>query len=61
MGGFCQWFELLREGSALQPSQQACLHRIRRQSELSVLNAFDCKNVLDVIQDGKDIIYNKGG
>ena len=37
------------------------LQRIRRQSELSVRKALDCRNVIQVIQDGKDIIYSKGG
>ena len=34
------------------------LHRIRRQSKISVLKALDCRNVIQVIQDGKYIKYN---
>ena len=48
------------EGLLLAGPTPSSLHRIMRQSELSVFKALECRNVIQLIQDGKDIIYNKG-
>ena len=48
------------EGLLLAGPTPSSLHRIMRQSELSVFKALECRNVIQLIQDGKDIIFNKG-